>query len=122
MLLQIKSSEKFARCIDGLKQIEQPFRRIWDSSKILPDTYTSRHETLADLLQDNYNLLANAEQFPEESFGGWDKAQFIEELETNGLFSLHALSLQCIKDWFLLVELSKTFSFIKKLEPNDQVN
>jgi hypothetical protein len=115
-------AEKFDHYIDGLKRIEQPFKRIWDSSRPLPEAYTNRHQTLAGLLEDNYNMLANVDEFPEEPFGGWDKAKFIEEVETNGLFSLHALNLQFLKDWFLLVELVKAFPFIKNLEPNDQVN
>jgi hypothetical protein len=75
---------------------------------------------LAGFLQDNYNLLANADQFPDEPIG-WDKAHFINELETNGLFSMHALNISYVKDWFIVLELAKTFPFIKNLEPNDQV-
>jgi hypothetical protein len=75
---------------------------------------------LAELLQDKRNLLGNANQFPEEPVG-WNKAQFIEEVETNGIFSMHQLNIQCVKDWFLMVELAKTFPFIKELCLNDQV-
>jgi hypothetical protein len=117
----MKPSQKCDVSIDDLKQIEQAFKRIWDSSQSLPEAYTNRHETLAGFLRDNYNLLANADQFHEESFGVWDKAQFINELETNGLFSLHALNIQYIKDWFLLVELVKAFPFFRELELKDQV-
>jgi hypothetical protein len=76
---------------------------------------------LAGLLQDNYNLLSNADQFPEEPIGYWDKAQFIEDVETNGLFSLHALNIQYIKDFFIVLELAKAFPFFKELELKDQV-
>jgi hypothetical protein len=76
---------------------------------------------LAGLLQDNYNLLSNADQFPEEPFDCWDKAQLLYEVETNGLFSMHALNIQIVKDWFQVIELTKTFLFIKNLKPNDQV-
>jgi hypothetical protein len=87
----------------------------------LPEAYTNQHQTLAGLLQDNYNLLSNADQFPEEPFGCCNKAQFLYEVEINGLFSLNVVNIQYIKEWFLVVELAKTFSFIKKLTPNDQV-
>jgi hypothetical protein len=75
---------------------------------------------MAGLLQDKHNLLGNANQFPEEPVG-WDKAQFIHDVETNGLFSMHELSVQSVKDWFIIVELAKTFPFIKELCLNDQV-
>jgi hypothetical protein len=77
---------------------------------------------LAGLLQDNYNLLGNAKQFPEESFSCWDKVQFLYDVETNGLFSLHALNIQYITDWFIMLELAKAFPSIKELELNDQVS
>jgi hypothetical protein len=117
----MKSAEKFDHFIDGLKRIEHAFKRIWDSSHPLPEAYTIRHRTLAGLLQDNYNLLSNADQFPEEPFDCWDKAQLLYEVETNGLFSMHALNIQIVKDWFQVIELTKTFLFIKNLKPNDQV-
>jgi hypothetical protein len=77
---------------------------------------------LAGLLQDNYNLLSNADQFPEESTGCWNKAEFINELETNGLFSMNALNIQYVKDWFQVAELAKSFAFIKELCLDDQVS
>jgi hypothetical protein len=76
---------------------------------------------VAGLLQDNYNLLANADQFFEEPIG-WDKARFVNEVETNGLFSLHALNIQYIKDWFIVLELAKAFPLFKELELKDQVS
>jgi hypothetical protein len=76
---------------------------------------------LAELLQDNYNLLGNANQFPEEPFGGWNKAKFIEDVENNGIWSMHEFGVQCVKDWFIMVELAKAFPFIKDLSINDQV-
>jgi hypothetical protein len=87
----------------------------------LAETYTNRHQTLAGLLQDKYNLLSNADQFPEEPFGYWDKAQFINELETNGLFSMHALNIQYVKDLFQVAELAKSFAFFGELCLDDQV-
>jgi hypothetical protein len=75
---------------------------------------------LALFLQDNQNLLANADQFPEEPVG-WDKAQFLYEIETNGLLSMHALHKHAVKDWFLMVELAKTLTFFKQLDLDDQV-
>jgi hypothetical protein len=117
----MKPAEKRDVSIDDLKQIEQAFKKIWEYNHPLPKAYTNRNETLAEFLRDNYNLLANADQFHEESFGGWDKARFITEIETNGLFSLHALNIQYIKDWFLIVELAKAFPFFRELELKDQV-
>jgi hypothetical protein len=103
-----------------MKPIERAFKRIWDTSKPLPEAYTNRHQNLTGLLQDKHNLLGNANQFPEEPVG-WNKAQFIHDVETNGLFSMHELNIQSVKDWFLMVELAKTFPFIKELSLNDQV-
>jgi hypothetical protein len=107
--------------LDFLKPTERAFKKIWNSTHPLPAAYTDRYETLAGLLNDNYNLLEDANQFHQEH-DGWDKAQFIAELETNGLFSMHALNIQHTKDWFLIIELAKTFSFFRELELNDQVN
>jgi hypothetical protein len=117
----MKPAQKRDVSIDDLKQIEQAFKKIWDSSKVLPEAYTNRHKTLAGFLKDNYNLLANADQFHEESFDCWDKAQFIKELETNGLFSLHSVSIHTVNDWFTVVELAKALPFFKSLCLNDQV-
>jgi hypothetical protein len=64
--------------------------------------------------------LANADQFPEES-AGWDKAQFLHEIETNGLLSMHALHKQAVKDWFLIIELTKKLAFFQQLNLDDQV-
>jgi hypothetical protein len=75
---------------------------------------------LALILQDNQNLLAKADQFPVEPFG-WDKAQFLYQIETNGLLSMHALHIHAVKDWFLIVELAKTLPFFKQLNLDDQV-
>jgi hypothetical protein len=75
---------------------------------------------LAGLLQDNENLLGNADHFPEEPFG-WDKAELLHEIETNGLLSMNAIHKQTVKDWFLMVELAKTLSFFKQLNLDDQV-
>jgi hypothetical protein len=106
--------------VDSIKQIEQAFKRIWDSSRPLPEDYTNRHPSLAGLLQDNENLLGNADQFPEESVG-WDKSQLMYEIDTNGLLSMHTLHKQTVKDWFLMVELAKTLAFFKQLHLDDQV-
>jgi hypothetical protein len=107
-------------CIDGLKAAEEAFKRLWDLSRQLPEAYINRHQTLAGLLQDNYNLLSNADQFPEEPFG-WDKAQFLQEIDTNGLLSMHALHKHAVNDWFIMVELAKTLAFFKQLDLDDQV-
>jgi hypothetical protein len=117
---QIKRAENVDDFINGLQQIERAFKRIWDSSQPLPEAYTNRHQTLVGLLQDNHNLLGNANQFPEEPFG-WDKAQFIEEVEANGLFSFHAM-IHYVKDWFIVVEFTKTLPFFKELSISDQVS
>jgi hypothetical protein len=101
--------------------MERAFKRIWDSSSPLPEAYINRHQTLAGLLDDKHNLLGNAAQFPEELFSCWNKAQFIEDVENNGMFSMHELNVQFVKDWFIMVELAKTFPFIKELSLNDQV-
>jgi hypothetical protein len=119
---QIKSpTEKHDDFLYLMKPIERAFKRIWDSSVPLPEAYTNRHQNLAELLQDKHNLLGNADQFPEELFA-WDKAQFIEEVEKNGMFSMHEVNIHYVKDWFLMVELAKTFPFLKELDINDQVS
>jgi hypothetical protein len=86
----------------------------------LPDTYTNRHQTLALILQDNQNLLPKANQFPVEPIG-WDKAQLLHEIDTHGLFSMHVLHKQAVKDWFLMIELTKTLAFFKQLNLDDHV-
>jgi hypothetical protein len=118
--MQIKYAENFDRFIEGLKQIGQSFKRIWDTCGPLPETYTKRHKTLALLLQDNYNLLANADQFVEIQFC-CDKAQFLHDMETNGPFSMHALNVQIVKDRFIMVEFAKTLAFFNQLNLEDQV-
>jgi hypothetical protein len=118
--MQIKYAENFDHFIEGLKQIGQSFKRIWDTCGPLPETYTKRHKTLALLLQDNYNLLANADQFVEIQFC-CDKAQFLHDMETNGPFSMHALNVQIVKDRFIMVEFAKTLAFFNQLNLEDQV-
>jgi hypothetical protein len=67
-------------------------------------------------------LLANTDQFPDEPVGYCDKAKFINEVETNGIFSMHAITIHFVKDWFVLVELAKALPFFKSLCLNDQVS
>jgi hypothetical protein len=74
---------------------------------------------LSGLLQDKYNLLANAHQFPEEPIG-WDKAQLIHEMDTNGLFSLNVMTVHAITQSFLNVEMAKMLPFFSQLDLNDQ--
>jgi hypothetical protein len=74
---------------------------------------------LSGLLQDKYNLLANADQFPEEPIG-WDKAQLIRDMDMNGLFSLNAITVHPVNDLFLTVEMAKTIPFFSQLDLNDQ--
>jgi hypothetical protein len=107
--------------------MEQPFKRLWDLCVPLPEAYTNRHQTLAALLQDSDNLLmTNANrQFLEKSTvdeGGWDKAQFVAEVDTYGLFSKHAVNVHAVNDWFIGVELAKAFPFFRELCLDDQVS
>jgi hypothetical protein len=64
--------------------------------------------------------LSKADLFPDEPIG-WNKAQFLHEVETNGMFSMHAMTVHVINDLFLTAEMAKTLTFFKQLDMNDQV-